>query len=106
MRGVVHHGAGQGVETHKVRHSAGSVLVLHYETLDDVWLGDEPVQDVGRGEDWCEVKPLQEIIEQLSNSLYVCGSELSYACSDGDVKIKYWSTRRPSPGVLVTSGSL
>ena len=87
MSGVVHHGAGQGVETHKVRQFAGSVGVLHHETLDDVRLGDEPVEDVSRGEDGCEVKPLQEIVEQLRHRLHISGPELSYAYNVQDIDI-------------------
>ena len=87
MSGMVHHGAGQGVETHEVRQFARSLRVLHHETLDDVWLGDEPVQDVSRGEDGCEVEPLQEIIEQLRDSLHVSRPELSNTWRGGNINI-------------------
>merc|ERR1719430_246353 len=82
---MVHHGAGQGVETDKVRQLAGSVGILHHETLDDVLLGREPVQNVGGREDWSQVKPVEIIIEQLRHVLHICWPKLSNAWSLGVV---------------------
>ena len=76
---MVHHGAGQSVEADEVCQLAWAVWILHNEALDDVWLRSEPVENVGRVEDWCEVKPEEIIIEQLSHIIHVCRSELSNA---------------------------
>ena len=82
---MVHHCAGQGVETDKVCDSSWLVGVLHHIGLDDVLLWDEPVEDVCGGEDWSQVELLQITVEQHGDGLHVRRLELPDARGLGGV---------------------
>ena len=80
---MVHHRAGQSVETDKVCDVSRLVGILNDVALNDVFLRDEPVKNVRRREYWRQVKFFQIIVEQNRNCLHVRGLEVPDARSLG-----------------------
>ena len=69
--GIVHDGAGQTVEGHKVRQLATLFFALHHVTVDDPGLGHEPVVHLVLVEDGMEAELAEVIVEQPGHLAHV-----------------------------------
>ena len=74
--GVVHHSAGQSVETDEVRQLPGGGGVLDNVAFDDSLLRNEPVKNVRRAEDRSQIKLVKIAIEEAGDRLHVLCLEL------------------------------